>query len=56
MGQFGQKNKTVWEIPPTKGTWNPLAVKEVVVNISSWLLNYVAYSALCKGLNMWCPQ
>jgi len=53
MGQFGQKNKTVGEIPPAQGTTcNPFTVKEMVVNFSSWLLNYVAYSTLCKGLNM----
>ena len=57
IGQFGQKNKTVWEIPPTQGTaCNPFAVKEMVVNFSSWLLNCVAYSTLCRNLNMWCPQ
>jgi hypothetical protein len=52
MCQFGKKNKTVWEIPPTPGTTClRLAVKEMIVNFSSWLLEYTAYSTLCKGLS-----
>jgi len=40
----------------TRHNMQPPCCKGDGCNFSSWLLNYVAYSTLCKGLSMWCPQ
>jgi hypothetical protein len=47
-----EKQDSVGNSNTTQGiTPDPLAIKEMVVNFSSWLLDDAACSTLCKGLN-----